>query len=142
MDGPISEALLVTLFMFIESIAGYPPPVERPEIHRLPVEAIAERVCGRPCRVRAAYISGEGILIDDSLDIEQHAFAQSVLLHELVHAAQDRDGAFSDLPDCRRHTQREYEAYWVQGEYLQRTVGSSFDGLDNGDRLRPRCFDE
>ena len=134
MDGGVGEAVLLTLFMLIKSIAGYPVPEEWPDIHRMPVAEIAERVCGAPCPIRAAYIAGEGVLIDEELDLVMDAFGQSVLLHELVHVAQDESGAFSQMPACRRYSEREYEAYWVQDEYLRRVTGSGLPGLFHGNR--------
>lgn len=142
MDHGISEALLVTMFMLIESIAGFAPPAETPQIHRLPVAEIAERVCGRPCPVQAAYLRDQGILIDERLDLNRDSYAQSILVHELVHAAQHRDGTYSVMPPCRRHAEREYQAYWVQDEYLRRVGASNLVVMHKGNRIWPRCFDE
>lgn len=142
MEGGVGEAVLLTLSMLIESIAGYPVPDTWPEIHRMPAPEIAERVCGAPCPIAAAYITGEGILIDEKLDLVMDAFGQSVLLHELVHAAQDENGAYREMLVCRRHTEREYEAYRVQDEYLRRVTGRGLPGLHRGNRVWPTCFDE
>lgn len=142
MDHGISEALLLSLVMVIETITGTPRPDTLPAIQRLPAVEIALTVCGAPCPVKAAYIRERGILIDDALDLDHDSFAQSILVHELVHAAQDREGLFAELPVCRRHIEREYHAYWVQNEYLRRIGASRLIGLYKGNRLWPRCFDD
>lgn len=142
MEAEVGEALLLTLFMVIRSIAGYPEPAVYPEIHRLPAAVIAERVCGRPCDVRAAFIQGEGVLIDETFDVARDPMGMSVLLHELVHYVQERDGAFSEMSLCRRHSEREYEAYWVQDTFLRQIAGSGLSGLRMANRIGRRCLEE
>jgi hypothetical protein len=136
------EPILVTLFLVIESIAGYPVPEIHPSVEALPREQIAEIVCGRPCMVRAVYLKDRGVLIDDALDIRRDAFGQSVLAHELVHYLQDRNGAFSEMAPCKRQSALEHEAYWVQDEYMRRVTGEGIIAMHYSNRLWPRCFDE
>ncbi|MDP6951314.1 MAG: hypothetical protein QGF53_01005 [Alphaproteobacteria bacterium] len=138
----MNEQLIVSFLLLIESMLGYPPPQDMPPITRMPASELAERVCGAPCPVEAAFIAGEGILLDDALDIDGDAYAQSVLVHELVHVVQHANGTHAEMTPCRRHTVREYEAYAVQEEYLLRRTGNGLRGLHKGNRVWPRCFDD
>lgn len=138
----MNEQLILTFLLLIESVLGYPPPDGIPPITRLPAAELADRVCGAPCPVQAAFIAGEGILIDEALDLDHDAHAQSVLVHELVHAVQHANGTHPDMKPCQRHTVREYEAYAVQEEFLLRRTGNGLRGLHKGNRVWPRCFDD
>jgi len=136
------EQILTTLFLVIESIAGYPVPAAHPTVEALPQAEIAEIVCGRPCLVRAVYLKDRGVLIDETLDVQRDTFGQSVLAHELVHYLQDKNGAFSDMPPCKRQSELEHEAYWVQDEYMHQATGEGIMAMHYSNRLWPRCFDE
>lgn len=137
-DSALSE-LISTLFLMVRIIAGYPEPESHPQVLFMPQAEIAEAICGQPCPVRAAYVRDTGILFDDTFDLENDEFARSVLLHELVHVLQDRDGAFADIPACLRQTVREREAYWAQQEYLYRKRQPVMAGLFNSMRFWPKC---
>lgn len=54
------------------------------------------------------------ITLANSVDLDT-IYGQSVLLHEMVHAVQHRDG---EIPPCSAHF--EHEAYAVQAAYLSR----------------------
>lgn len=58
--------------------------------------------------------------MSDRLDPVRDLRARSVLLHELVHYAQDLHGKFATLEPCERFRQRESEAYAVQNRFLRR----------------------
>lgn len=136
------EYILTTLFLVIESIAGYPVPDTHPTVEALPQAEIAEIVCGGPCMVRAVYLTSRGVLIDDTLDFQRDTFGQSVLAHELVHYLQDKNGAFSDMTPCKRQSALEHEAYWVQDEFMRQATGKGLIAMHYSNRLWPRCFDE
>jgi hypothetical protein len=138
----MNEQLVLSFLLLIESVLGYPPPDAIPPITKLPAIELVMRVCGAPCPVQAAFIPGEGILIDETLDLDHDAHAQSVLVHELVHVVQHANGTHSEMTPCRRHTYREYEAYAVQEEYLRRRAGSGPRAMPRGNRMWPRCFDD
>ena len=129
------EQILTTLFLVIESIAGYPVPDTHPTVEALPQAEIAEIVCGRPCMVRAVYLTNRGVLIDDTLDFQRDTFGQSVLAHELVHYLQDKNGAFSDMTPCKRQSALEHEAYWVQDEYMRQATGNGLIAMHYSNRL-------
>ncbi len=136
------EQILTTLFLVIESIAGYPVPDAHPSVEAMPQTEIADIVCGRPCNVRAVYLKDRGVLIDETIEFQRDAFGQSVLAHELVHYLQDKNGAFSDMTPCKRQSALEHEAYWVQDEYMRQATGNGLIAMHYSNRLWPRCFDE
>jgi hypothetical protein len=111
--------LLVQLFAAIKLLAGYPMPQTFPEIHQLPRPQLEARICAGSCSVKAFYLRGEGVFIDDALDPERDLRARSILLHELVHHVQGVTGRFDSLPDCDAWYAREVEAYQIQNRYLQ-----------------------
>lgn len=117
MDQALSQ-LLVQLFAAIKLLSGYPVPVTLPEIHRLPQAQLQARICAGQCSVKAYYLKGEGVFIDEGLDVENDPRARSILLHELVHHAQGASGRFDSLPECDAWYAREFEAYQIQNRYL------------------------
>lgn len=129
------------MFLVIRLIAGYSLPDHHPQVTQLPQQEIAARVCDWACPVRAVYISGTGVLIDAALDLERDPFAQSVLVHELVHFLQDTNGTFSQFPPCKRISEREREAYWIQDEYLLRLSGNGLTGMHYSNRFMRPCID-
>ena len=112
--------LLLELFTAIKLLSGYPMPADLPQIHRVSRSQLEARVCRTSCRVKAFYIKGEGVYIDEELDVEQDLPARSILLHELVHHLQGVTGKFDSLPDCRSWYVKEFEAYDIQNRYLRR----------------------
>jgi hypothetical protein len=113
--------LAAELFVTIRLLSGYPVPDAIPPIHSVPQAELAARVCGQPCAVQGYYLAGEGVFIDQALDVEGDARARSILLHELVHHLQGMSGRFDALPACTGWYARESEAYRIQNEYLQRS---------------------
>ena len=110
---------MTELLAAIHLLSGYPVVSIQPEIHRLPQAVIAEKVCHKPCGVRAYYRPDWGILLDDSLDLESNAFDRSILLHELVHHVQAVRGRFETMPStCDRWNAAEREAYALQNQFL------------------------
>jgi hypothetical protein len=116
MDG--WSGLLAALLAFASGQLDAGARLALPEVTRVEQSEIARIVCGRPCSARAVYLPGRGILFDAALDPVADAYARSILLHELVHHVQEREARFSDLPECRRWTAREQEAYGIQRRYL------------------------
>jgi hypothetical protein len=101
-------------------LGGFSAPDQTPAVIELPQAEIARRVCGGPCPVRGAFVPGNGVLIDKSLDIDGSPSDRSILLHEIVHYLQHLAGRFADEPTCERFLDREMEAYHIQDEYLSR----------------------
>jgi hypothetical protein len=113
------EDLLPSLMEAIDRLSKYTIPDSLPSVHRVPHEKIEELACGgEKCAVLAAYDSGEGIYIDESLKPETDVFARSVLLHELVHYVQDISNEMVSAEPCQRWSRREQQAYAIQMRFL------------------------
>jgi len=107
-------------------VSGYPSPDGLPQIQRVSVAEMQQRICGgRSCAVKAFYHPEWGVYVDEALDIRNNAFDRSILLHELVHHLQNTTGKFDAVPNfcIRRHAQ-ELEAYEIQNRYLAYQGGS------------------
>ena len=121
MDASSLQSMIVELFTAIQLISGYPMPDTLPEIHRVPGPVMQQKICSRPCPVKAFYHPQWGVYFDETLDIEANAFDRSILLHELVHHLQRRTGKFEPVAGtCRRKNAEELEAYEIQNRYLSR----------------------
>ena len=120
MDHSALLSLTVELFAAIQLVSGYPSPAVVPEVEAVPAVEIQRRLCdGRPCRIKAYYHPDSGVVIDDTLDLENNAFDRSILLHELVHHLQRTTGRFEVVTSfCRRRVSEEMEAYEIQNRYL------------------------
>jgi len=111
---------MVELFTAIRLISGYPNPDVLPEIQRVSVAEMQQKICGgRSCPVKAFYHPEWGVYVDEALDIENNTFDRSILLHELVHHLQKTTGRFDAVPNfCSRRNAQELEAYNIQNRYL------------------------
>jgi len=119
MGDSTAVALIMELLRAIHSISGYPVPASLPELHVVPLEQLQARVCSWACPVKAFYLRGEGVFIEQSLNFRIDAKARSILLHELVHHVQNLSTRFDSLPSCEAWYAREREAYQIQNEYLR-----------------------
>lgn len=117
MTAAAIQHLVADLIVFIVGSTGYANTSAPPPIAPIARPVLEQRVCGRPCPVYALFDPGEGILVDDSLDLVGDTAAQSVLLHELVHylqwAASGRRAR-----NCEEWMAREREAYRIQFAWL------------------------
>ncbi len=119
MDQASLASLATELLAAIHLMSGYPAPADSPQIHVVPQAQIAEKFCGKPCRVRAIYLRDEGVYLDDTLDLAGSSLDRSILLHELVHHVQAVSGGYGgNPPDCERWNRAEIEAYSLQNRYL------------------------
>lgn len=119
MDASFLPALAAKLSLTVAVLTDYPPPVV-PRVELLPAVEINRIVCTSPCNAQGAYLAERGILLAVGLDLAGDPRARAVLLHELVHQAQELAGAWSDLDPCERNLRREAEAYVVEHAYLRR----------------------
>jgi hypothetical protein len=111
----IAQGLLAAM----QALSGYPVPEQMPDLHVVPQTYIAERVCNGPCRVQAFYHPDFGVFLDEKLRLDSDPYAQSILLHELVHHAQEISGRFETLAsECHRRVAAESEAYEIQNRFL------------------------
>jgi hypothetical protein len=119
MDKSEVIAVVKDLAVVLHSLSGYAIAEQLPEVHVIPQPVIVELVCKAACRVQAFYHPDFGVFIDDKLELKRDTFAQSIVLHELVHHAQDISGRFEQLPsECHRRTAAESEAYEIQNRFL------------------------
>ena len=94
------------------------PALDPPQVVAADPSYLQERVCGRPCRVFAWY-SPEGIIyLDKRLDPERDLAARSILVHELVHHAQQA-AKRGPAANCLEWAAREREAYAIQARWLR-----------------------
>jgi hypothetical protein len=120
MDSISLAALAIQLLASIHSLSGYPPSKAIPEIHQAPLAEIQQRFCKGTCSAQAFYRPGEGIYIDETFDLQNDRFAQSVLVHELVHHLQRVSGTFQKMPSaCDRWYAAERQAYEIQNRFLE-----------------------
>jgi hypothetical protein len=132
MNDPSLAQLVAELFVAIKMLSGYPVPEAMPVVHRLPRAELEAMVCRTPCGVKAFYLRGKGVYLDETLDPVRDLKARSILLHELVHHVQGQTGKFDTMPDCHGWYAKEYEAYSIQNRYL-RWEGSSVNFyMDSG----------
>lgn len=119
MDKTDVIEIMKELVVVLHALSGYPVAERLPEVHVMPQAVIAELVCEGPCRIQAFYHPDFGVFIDEKLELKDDAFAQSIVLHELVHHAQEISGRFEQLPsECHRRTAAESEAYEIQNRFL------------------------
>lgn len=117
--------------MAIATMTGYPIPEQPAPIHVVPQQTLQQMVCVGPCNIRAFYLPGRGVFINEQLDFANDLVARSVLLHELVHHAQELSGRFNRIADrCHRWYVREREAYDIQNAYLQQKGSATRFVLD------------
>jgi hypothetical protein len=110
--------LMPALVSALDQLSKYHRLVALPEVIEVSHQRIEELVCHAKCSALAAYRPGEGIYIDERLKPETDLFARSILLHELVHYAQEMSGEHGDMRPCERWYHREQEAYAIQKKFL------------------------
>jgi hypothetical protein len=122
--------LYATLLSWAVTLSGYPTPAQPPEVVRAPHSFFVDNACNhKECKVLGWYAGGRKLYVDDSLDLQDSLFADSIVVHEMVHYLQGvargddtlKDGvAFSETPSCKQLVHWEFEAYAVQREYILR----------------------
>ena len=117
------DQIVGALMLFIQSMTGtvgieLPPP----EIRILPQRELARKACdGRQCDVYGWFSNADKIVyMSDHQDFVNDMHARSVLLHELVHYAQDQFQALKMVNDCLTWKARELQAYDIQYAWLRR----------------------
>jgi hypothetical protein len=116
---PTPSKLLREMAADLGKFSAYAAPADFPRFSRVSHEELASHACGGPCRlVRAAFVPGEGIYVEASLDPEHDAMDRSIVFHEYVHFVQQQSGTYAQLDDCARMRAEELEAYALQNRYL------------------------
>jgi hypothetical protein len=112
------DELIRRLLVSIRALSHYDAEVEMPVVRSLPLESIHMQLCGGPCMIRAAYVPGDALYIDEAMHPLTNKFDQSILFHELVHHVQEMTTSHSGFEECQLWRQREIEAYALQNEFL------------------------
>jgi hypothetical protein len=121
----ISTKLVLALLTAISGYTGYAIPGDPPHITALPHDALAQRVCGRPCQV-FGFTSPDGeIVIDQALAVGSDPVATSILVHELTHFLQIKSIAHPGPVSCRIWNDREREAFDVQARWLRERAATA-----------------
>jgi hypothetical protein len=132
MDLQTLHTVAAELFGAIHALSGYPVPAAMPPMQAVPVAVMQQKICGKPCPVKAFYHPQWGVYLDETMDIGGNEFDRSVLLHELVHHLQNTGGRFEKMPvSCERNQLAEAEAYKIQNLYLA-SVNSARRALHTG----------
>jgi len=118
MDPNTITTIVAGLLAWISAHTPYALPDQAPAVALVPHAQLEQLACGEPCQALGVYPDKNVVYIDDSLQIETNVCARSVLLHELVHYLQNRNGKFVNMPPEIRQHFREHEAYAVQQAYL------------------------
>jgi hypothetical protein len=112
------DELVDRLWLAAADLSGHGVHQQRPTVTRIPLADLQRMLCGGPCQVRAAYVPGEGLYLDETMRPDINAYHQSILFHELVHHVQEEAGLHADLDGCNRWRLREVEAYRLQNRFL------------------------
>jgi hypothetical protein len=120
LDQSALVSLMVELFAAIKLVSGYPSPALLPDVQTLPLVEIQRRLCdGRQCRIKAYYHPESGVVLDETLNVQNDPFDRSIFLHELVHHLQKTTGKYEAVNSlCSRRISEELEAYEIQNRYL------------------------
>ncbi len=115
MDMP---TMLPILISWVTSLSGYPTPDEAPRLEYRSHRFFVEHVCGnKECNALGWYNDAGVIYVDKKFRYGASEFAQSLIVHELVHYLQHKSGKF-DTKSCRDSAARELEAYHIQNRYI------------------------
>lgn len=113
------DELFAALMSWAVTLSGYPAPAHMPEVRRISHEQLERLACdSKPCKVIGWHPPGDIIYIDSRLDLTGDIFADSIVVHEMVHFLQEKAGAYT--LGCAASIGAEREAYTVQREFLVR----------------------
>jgi hypothetical protein len=120
------------------TLTGYPMPDRAPEVVSVPHSFLVQQACGgRECKVLGWFPPGEKIYLDNRLNPAEDLYANSILVHEMVHYLQHTAHKASDSFSCKHAVELEHEAYGAQGAFLTRygvyrPVGLSMNSVSCG----------
>ena len=113
--------IIISLFTYAQIVTGTTGlDLTVPEISMVPQQTIAQKACGtQSCNVKGWFSNENGMIyMPDTSDILHNQYAQSILLHEIVHSIQHRIDKPKLGNDCLTWKVREAEAYRIQYEWL------------------------
>lgn len=118
------QALLPVFMSWAVHLSGYPAPAEMPTVQFEPHAFFVQQVCGgKECNAVGWYNDRNIVYVDDKYEHVQNDFANSLVVHELIHYLQHQSGKFDSL-SCTDSVAREREAYAVQNQYILKSQGS------------------
>ncbi len=126
-----TRELVRRLLAEVSALSHYRPETTLPAVEKVPLRDLQSQLCDGPCAVRAAYVPGTALLLDEALRPEVNPYHLSVLFHEVVHHVQEMQGSHAGLDECRRWQLREREAYALQNRFLAQ-LGSALQVRDPG----------
>lgn len=102
---------LSELALEVALLMGVPPVMDLPAVEVVSPAQI-QQVCGR--RAKACYQRPKIYLEEEP----ETTYQESILLHELVHHAQELLGIGGSRWTCKRFVEREVQAHHIQQEWL------------------------
>lgn len=125
------STMLPVLLTWAVHLSSYSTPAQPPEIQFEPHAFFVENVCGnKECRAVGWYNDKGIIYIDEKYRDAESQFAESLVVHEIVHYLQHVSGKY-DSHSCIDSVAREREAYHIQNEFLL-AAHASFDLVQPG----------
>ncbi len=118
MDVVSLKALVAALLTWINLHGGYEVPDGAPVVALVPHATLEQMGCSGPCPILGWYSDTGVVYVDRALALKTNVCARSILLHELVHFYQDRDGRFVEFDKTTRWQMRELEAHELQTAFL------------------------
>lgn len=120
----MDPATIAILLSWAVKFSGYPAPDAMPAVQYKPHSFFVENACGgRECKVAGWYDDKNVVYIENKYRGTDSEFANSLLVHELVHYLQHHSGEY-DSTSCRDSLAREREAYRVQNQFIVEALGS------------------
>lgn len=120
------DAVLAVLLGWASQLSGYPLPPEAPDIRFENHAFFVDRVCrGVECDVVGWYNDAGVVFVDSRFSDLDGDIGTSLLVHELTHFLQDRNGAYA-AGTCEQNVAREREAYRIQNLYIAEVRESAF----------------
>jgi hypothetical protein len=112
------DELVDRLLLAVSDLSSRRARVEHPVITRISLAELHRKLCRGPCTIRAAYVPGEGLFVDDTMRPDVNPYHQSILFHELVHHVQEITETSATRDTCNIWRMREAEAYALQNRFL------------------------
>ncbi len=121
MSADALRETVAALVMWLASHTSFAVLETSPQITFIEQAALAERVCGRPCDIVAwtPYDPPDLVYLSEDMNPVTDICDRAVLLHEIVHLLQQRDGRFADLDAATLKHRREMEALLIQNNFLR-----------------------
>lgn len=118
MDPGSTARLVADLLLAAQTLSGYAPPPQPPDVAFVPQAVLQREACQGPCAIYGWFPPGTTIYLDERLDLAEDMRARGILVHELVHYLQQESRAFAEETPCHAWLAREREAFDIQYRWL------------------------